>query len=264
MSGKGMGVGSVSASRPKGGFEDMSMRKCHGFTLIELLVVIAIIAILAAILFPTFMMARRSANRTTCMANLKQIGTAIMLYVDENHSHYPADSQNTAPPGVTAANWDTYGSIGLRCIWTFGPYCKTQKIWMCPSGGRRKFHATVYDVPAGRTTTAGASYLWCAWAGGYLPAGQFVSTNYSAYAFCQHSTTYTHPSPDYLCARGKTPLEFHKECVRDGYQSWLVHDSYMYSTDHALQWSPHRGGLNGCFYDGHAQWIRDSRFNNMN
>src|SRR5437867_8140420 len=55
----------------------------RGFTLIELLVVIAIIAILAAILFPVFAQARASARQATCLSNLKQIGTAAMLYVQD-------------------------------------------------------------------------------------------------------------------------------------------------------------------------------------
>ena len=51
-----------------------------GFTLIELLVVIAIIAILAAILFPVFAQAKLAAKKTQSLSNIKQIGTASLMY----------------------------------------------------------------------------------------------------------------------------------------------------------------------------------------
>ena len=54
--------------------------KRRGFTLIELLVVIAIIAILASILFPVFARAREKARTASCQSNLKQLGTATLMY----------------------------------------------------------------------------------------------------------------------------------------------------------------------------------------
>src|SRR5204863_5451105 len=60
-----------------------------GFTLIELLVVIAIIAILAAILFPVFAQAREKARAITCVSNQKEIGLAVMMYVQDYDETYP-------------------------------------------------------------------------------------------------------------------------------------------------------------------------------
>jgi prepilin-type N-terminal cleavage/methylation domain-containing protein/prepilin-type processing-associated H-X9-DG protein len=52
----------------------------HGFTLIELLVVVAIIAVLIALLLPALQQAREKAKQAVCLSNLKQIGTASLIY----------------------------------------------------------------------------------------------------------------------------------------------------------------------------------------
>jgi prepilin-type N-terminal cleavage/methylation domain-containing protein len=64
----------------------MKLTTKRGFTLIELLVVIAIIAILAAILFPVFAQAKAAAKKTSCLSNVKQIGTSMLIYANDNDS----------------------------------------------------------------------------------------------------------------------------------------------------------------------------------
>jgi len=59
-------------------------QKQIGFTLIELLVVIAIIAILAAILFPVFLAAKRMAKQSQCIENCRELSKACVLYADDH------------------------------------------------------------------------------------------------------------------------------------------------------------------------------------
>lgn len=104
------------------------------FTLIELLVVIAIIAILAAILFPVFAQAKAAAKGTVCLSNLKNVGTASILY--------SGDFDDMKVPKY--GSWDN-----LYTYWWFGsttypvttvdgtkgilyPYMKSQAIMDCP------------------------------------------------------------------------------------------------------------------------------------
>lgn len=65
------------------------MKKVRAFTLIELLTVIAIIGILAAILIPTVAAVRDSARAAGCISNLRQIGMAFNLYVNDNDDRMP-------------------------------------------------------------------------------------------------------------------------------------------------------------------------------
>ena len=64
----------------------------RGFTLIELLVVIAIIVVLAGILYPVVTKARERARQSKCLSHQKQLGTYILVWVQDHSETFPGES----------------------------------------------------------------------------------------------------------------------------------------------------------------------------
>jgi prepilin-type N-terminal cleavage/methylation domain-containing protein/prepilin-type processing-associated H-X9-DG protein len=113
-------------------------RLLAAFTLTELLVVMAVISILAALLLPTLGKAKEAGKATACLSNLRQIGTSLQLYVDDNHNLMPfmrdrdLSLTNEQPtPDLVLSN-----------------YLGNRNILRCPSDNQELFQTT------------GSSYSW--------------------------------------------------------------------------------------------------------
>jgi prepilin-type processing-associated H-X9-DG protein len=103
--------------------------------------VIAIIAILAAILFPVFAQAREKARQTACLSNMKQLGPAGMMYIqDYDETMFCYSNKVTAPDGNSTSYWTNM----------LDPYVKQRNLWSCPSfddnGAKISANSTTYGV----------------------------------------------------------------------------------------------------------------------
>lgn len=151
-----MPLRTIPELRQRRSSEDVKSRewRAPGFTLIELLVVIAILALLAAILFPVFSRVRENARRTSCLSNEKQIGLAIMQYVQDYDEMMPriyfanysganyydySSGDNYVSGGVSKVNYKWMDAIY--------PYVKNPQIFVCPSAAVKS--VGLNGVPSG-------------------------------------------------------------------------------------------------------------------
>lgn len=166
------------------------MRSRRGFTLIELLVVIAIIAILAAILFPVFAKAKMAANRSACVSNLKQLGMAFRVYMDD-YGKYPGQYNYVG-------NESVFGAWLGRVV----KYAKNDRVFPCPHA-IQQWTVTVAIPPYnGPTKTFRISYSY----NEYL---QWQIPDSNVYRFAKESSVVS-------------PMN--TAMVADGYQHALFHD----------------------------------------
>ncbi|MBC8137585.1 MAG: DUF1559 domain-containing protein, partial [Fibrella sp.] len=203
----------------------------RAFTLIELLVVIAIIAILAAILFPVFAQSREKARQTSCLSNEKQVGIAILQYLqDHDDTYMAADHESTSP-----YTWFD----------PLQPYLKNRDVFKCPS-------LDINDetgLPATSPLLANNGKEYTAYVINGLfshateeakfktPAEQIIvaerEKNIDAFDYHAWEEEHSEPTP-----QAEDPEE---------HEEW--------EKDHIAK-ARHTGGANYLFADGHAKWYR--------
>jgi prepilin-type N-terminal cleavage/methylation domain-containing protein/prepilin-type processing-associated H-X9-DG protein len=209
------------------------LKSKRGFTLIELLVVIAIIAILAAILFPVFAQAREKARQTSCASNLKNLGTAILLYTQDFDESFPLAAYVT--PSFDVLTWHDLTD----------PYARNTNIWHCPSSSVQKA-----DGNGKITTHFGYNALYLTTVGIDI-AGTYLDHKGVSLASVDHPT-------DTLMLVDARRSFASSWCGDDG--KFLLPpsqpDTHCWGRPNPL----HSEGSNVLWLDGHMKWLQPAQF----
>jgi prepilin-type N-terminal cleavage/methylation domain-containing protein/prepilin-type processing-associated H-X9-DG protein len=212
-----------------------------GFTLIELLVVIAIIAILAAILFPVFARARENARRTSCLSNLKQIGTATMMYAQDYDESYP---QYHSGPSTARVPW-TQSVAPYTSIKTAAgapTVTRAVQIFKCPSLSYDAEYAATNQVFAwASSSTASVTRM----ASVVAPASVYMVMDGSAYVI---------PLGNVLAPSSLYFVPGSRSLVAAAYQNVVTSTAQRADFEKGR----HFNGVNVVFADGHAKWQRSN------
>ena len=238
----------------------MSLRQEHlrrartGFTLIELLVVIAIIAILAALLLPALARAKQKGQQSVCLSNLKQIGLAFTMYLNDHEDRFPdrRDLKSSLPGGYHP--WTSWPPSDPRGGWAaivLKEEGTSDNLWSCPASINAPAGNVVQSLQAGSTNANPPSVRYWLWRFDRPddPVGQedfWGKTEAQSVADLQAAN-----DPTVGPISGAVDVE-------------LAVDPYFPSTiptvDAALKGRTiHAGGRCRVFLDGHVQFIKDSR-----
>lgn len=158
-------------------------RRSHlgqAFTLVELLAAIGVLAILAVLLIPGLKSAVAKGKETRCVANLRQIGSAFIMYAGEHDGRIGNyDTDNLLSWGGNPPMW---GGPPLSQR-TLGPYISDAEVFHCPAdiggaGGNDlknsnfKWAGNSYEVA--NSTERGVTYLSSS--NGYRPGNSVPGT----------------------------------------------------------------------------------------
>src|SRR6266404_373500 len=101
-----------------------------GFSLVELLVVIALLSLLAAMILPALLSAKRKAQRAYCAHNVGQLGVALQGFVSDSHA-YPLQFEDGMAWQMLLEKSELSGAKLRRT-----PVFSGRGVWRCPSAAR--------------------------------------------------------------------------------------------------------------------------------
>lgn len=228
------------------------------FTLIELLVVIAIISILAAILFPVFARARENARRTSCLSNVKQMGLAMMQYVQDYDETYPL-ANVIVPSGTPMPDGKIWVGTAASpyILWQqmIYPYHKSEQVLWCPSSSISYNGSGTGPVPA-NGQYGGNTLPLRSWTSPVPAPMKLATVNAvaSTYLFMDSGQFRIIPS-NAVAATGST---FYLPGMGEGGGECSLLSTTPAAVVQDCKSGRHFNGVNVGFADGHAKWLKSS------
>lgn len=229
-------------------------KRWTAFTLLELLVVIGIIAVLAAILLPVLTNAKAAAQRTACLARLKQWALAFNAYANDNE-------------WIPREGYHTNGNVYWN-NWAHVQHPRSGDVWYnALSNHIGASPAASFALPADADRFYHRSSLFHCPSAPLSRARSIAGPQIALFSLAMNSqliTTEHYPTISFNRIRNASQTVFFQDNLLDGEKPVVEAQAKIYlgqpaADPHRFAGIRHRGTGNLALADGHAESVAGTR-----